>query len=501
MAMLAGLHFQSGEKGEGTEVVERLVGRAPDELWPYQVGLDAMSGAGMRDEMIDFIIRARGSVGDSTVFAVDAARIYRDQGRFGAATREYLRAGVARNMSSEIATDYIVTMAKSAEARAEIIAALKRAASIAPFSQTVTRSLAAIYLMDMDCPGALEMISELVMADPESSSMLVAFARKASAAGCFGECARAYEIVLRFVDTPNKVAEYLVEKARCEVEGGMVDRAMGTYEEVARKYRSYKAADDALMERAVILRDRGDLNGAIAEAERVMASKYADNVFRAILFRGGCEVLMDDLEAALETYDRVGEEWPAEFAQEAYFNMGEISLYRGEFEDAEGYYNVTLRHYPDEARANDAIDRLLLIKGSGGGGAYASELKDLGRALLLWRQGEVEEAEEMLRALGGSENGGSVRGESLKALAGLYIEEGYPEEAIETYRLIGDSLDTEASPSALEAIGDIYLDQGRTEEAIQAYEDVILKFPGSVSAGDARRKIDIANRGTDDNDS
>jgi len=66
--------------------------------------------------------------------------------------------------------------------------------------------------------------------------------------------------------------------------------------------------------------------------------------------------------------------------------------------------------------------------------------------------------------------------------------------AIELYTLVGETLDTYYSPSALEAVGDIYASQGKAPEAIQAYEQVILKYPQSVSAGEARRKIDVAKR-------
>jgi tetratricopeptide (TPR) repeat protein len=498
LAALATLNFQSGDRQHGMEVLERIIGRAPDELWPYQLGLDAMMDAEMDEDMITFIKRARLATGDSTLFAVDAAGLHRDARRFGAAAREYLRASLAKNMSSEIATDYIVTMAEDEAARPVVIEALRLAMPIGPFTRTVTRSLAEIYLMDEDCAVALEMISGLVDLAPESADVLIAFARKASQAGCFGECARAYRLVLDHVDEGHKAAEYLVEKARCEKAAGMPEEAMATFDTVAKDYPTYKAADDALMGRALILRDRGELDAAIAEAERMLKSKYTDNVFKAVLFKAECQVLMGDLDNAFNTYDEVSGDWTAEYAQEAYFNMGEINLYRGEFDDAQAYYNVTLRQYADEARANDAIDRLLLIKSCGSEGRYTPELVEFARALLLLRQGDTVAAAALFRKLGAVPGDAPIRTESLKALAEMYVEGGRLEEAVRTYKLIGDSLDTPASASALEAVGDIYLDSGRTEEAVRAYEDVILKFPESVSAGDARRKIGIATRGTDD---
>jgi tetratricopeptide (TPR) repeat protein len=494
LSALAALDFQTGEKDKGMEVIERIVARAPGELWPYQIGLDALMSADMKTEMLAFIDRARHAVGDSILFAVDAAQVQRDVGKFGLAAREYLRAGLARDMSSEITADYLVSMAEDDKARPAVTAALKKAVAIASFTQTAALSLAEIYLMDGECAPALEMITEVAGVTPPSADILVNFARQASRAGCFGECAKSYDLALRGLPKDHKAAEYLVEKARCEMAAGRPDEAMATFDMVAEDYRAYKAADDALMGRALILRDRGDLEEAVAEADRVMESKYTDSVYEAILFKADCQVLMGRLDDAFETYDRVESDWPAEYAQEAFFNMGEISLYRGEFDDAQSYYNVTLRHYPDEARANDSIDRLLLIKSCGGEGAYLPELKDFGRALLLARQGESGQAVGMLRDLGGMEDRPTIRVESLRVLAETYEEQGLLEQALRTYKLIGDTLETAFSASALEAVGDIYMRSGRIQEAVDAYENLILKFPGSVSAGEARRKIDLAAR-------
>ena len=497
LAALAALDFQSGDKKDGMEVLERIIAKAPNELWPYQIGLDAMLDAEMGEAVVPFIERARRATGDSTVFAVDAAGVYRDAGRYGTAAREYLRASLARDMSPEAASDYIVTMAKDEAARPEVIAALTRAESIEPFTRSVARGLGEIYLMDGNCAAAVDLISGLVEDDRESASMLIAFARRAAQTGCFGECARAFDLAIDHIDQGDKAAEFLVEKGRCEQAAGMLDAALATYDEVAGAYRAYKVADDALLGRAQILRDRGDPGAAIAEAERVLTSRYTDNVFKAVLFKADCQVLMDSLDAALSTYDEVGNDWPAEYAQEAFFNMGEIDLYRGEFDDAQAYYNVTLRHYPDEPRANDAIDRLLLIKSCGSDGNYAPELAQYARAMLLLRWGKPDEAAAVLVSLGAAPGSSPIRTESLEALAALYAGEGLLDEAVRTYKVIGDSLDTPASASALEAVGDIYLGSGRTEEAVRAYEDVILKFPESVSAGEARRKIDLAKRGSD----
>ena len=102
----------------------------------------------------------------------------------------------------------------------------------------------------------------------------------------------------------------------------------------------------------------------------------------AILFKGDCLVRAGDLDEAFKTYDLVGTDWEAGSAQEAFYNLGEIKFYQADFEEAVSYYNVTLRQYPDEPRANDAIERLMLVKAVKGdlGTAWLNELLARGSA-------------------------------------------------------------------------------------------------------------------------
>jgi len=233
---------------------------------------------------------------------------------------------------------------------------------------------------------------------------------------------------------------------------------------------------------------------AIAQADKVISADYAGDVrYDAILFKGSCLVEAGKLDEALETYDLVETTWDKTHAQEAFYNLGEVKFYQGDFDGAVSYYNVTLREYPDEARANDAVDRLLLIK-SVKGDLGTMWLKEFAQGVLLERQGRVDEAQGMFARRAGEQGKGLVKIESLKGLATIAAGRGDLAGAVRIYKLVGETLDTYYSPSALEAVGDIYAREGKAPEAIQAYEEVILKYPQSVSAGEARRKIDIAKR-------
>jgi TolA-binding protein len=68
------------------------------------------------------------------------------------------------------------------------------------------------------------------------------------------------------------------------------------------------------------------------------------------------------------------------------------------------------------------------------------------------------------------------------------------EQALELCMLAGETMESHWSPVALETAGDIYLRLGMLDDAVATYENVIVNYPKSVSAGEARRKLDLVRR-------
>ncbi|MGD9140451.1 MAG: tetratricopeptide repeat protein, partial [bacterium] len=167
-----------------------------------------------------------------------------------------------------------------------------------------------------------------------------------------------------------------------------------------------------------------------------------------------------------------------------------------DFEAALSYFNVTVSEYPGEALANDAVERLILIRGARAGEeGYAPELGVFAEAALSERQGEIEEAITLFRraaAAGPSE----VRVQSLKNLIRLYLAADDLEQALDICKIAGETVESHWSPVALETAGDIYLRLGMLDDAVNTYENVIVNYPNSVSAGEARRKLDLVRRTT-----
>jgi tetratricopeptide (TPR) repeat protein len=492
---LAGMYLDMGRDDDARQLVEGIIRLAPEKAWSYEIVAGLFLERDRTDEALETMARGRTALGDSSVFAVDLARLYRESGEYRRATREYLRSSLAENMRGEAVIEYLGGLARRPDALAEVIAALTVAADLEAYRYLATRALWEAYLLEGRCSEALDRMSEQLGDDPAGIRLAARFADLAEESGCYPECARAYELAVGLLEDESTDPLLLTRRAECEVKAGFFDRALKTYEEVSRLGAGAPIGRRAVVAGARILRDLGRTEEAVQAVEMLIADKRAGEIrFEAILLKADCLVEDGDLEGAFETYDLVSTDWAPVYAQEAFYNLAEIRLYQGEFEEATSYYNVTLRQFPAERRANDSIDRLLLLAAVKRGEGYLPELADFGRALLLARRGETEPAAELLREIADGTMSGDLQVESLSALAEIELARGERTRAAQFYRMIGDSLSTPFSPSALEAVGDIYLEEERYEEAVAVYEEVILRFPQSVSAGEARRKINLVRR-------
>jgi tetratricopeptide (TPR) repeat protein len=491
MADLAMLHFRTGRADSGRQLLTKIVGVAPGEIWPYQLCFQALLEVGMDEEALEMASEARAALGDSVLFAVDAARIHSDAARYGAATREYLRAGTDKHMGADVVADYILRLASSGDARGPVIEALRRARGVPSFAGDVARVLWRVYLLDGECDRALAELEVVSGNDRDMAGLFTDFAGQARQKMCYEECSRAYDIAVALMGSDPQVPVLLLKKAECELDGGQPEDALATFDVVAGKYKGTLWSIRADLAAADTYRDMGGLYEAVMRFDRVIASAGGGKErHQAILAKGDCLVRMGSLDEAFKVYDMVGTDWEDDYAQEAFFNLAEISLYRLDFDKALAYYNVTLRQYPAETRANDSIDRLLLLKSSKRGEAYQPDLDDFARASLLRRQGEFEEALGILGRLAGGPGVGPMKVESLRSMSEIHLGLGTLDQAMAIYKTLGESLETYFSSSALEAVGDIYVSMDKREEAVETYETVILNFPNSVSAGEARRKIE-----------
>ncbi|MGQ9603391.1 MAG: tetratricopeptide repeat protein [bacterium] len=494
-AKAALLDFLDGDRDSFMRQIDDMIAEFRGNPKAYEFAAEMLEETKEFEKLLEVIMDGRKATGDSTLLANVAASACFETGKFMRGTREYLFMSLTRGINPESIARELRHRAGDPEARAAIIRALENARSVGEYRIISDQVLPYIYLIDGRCDLALAVMMEGISRFPELGVSIVDFSRQLEKHGCYKECAKAYEIAVKQPQLSRRIPDLLMAKAMCEKLSGNLGSAAEVYLRIAEMYPEGEVGEAARIERARSLKEIGDLESALKEATLIAKkSRSTLGKARAILLKGECLLMLGDIDGAAMAYDQVGLDWQDSLAQEAYFNLGEIALYKGDFEQAISYYNMTARQFPSEERANDAIERLMLLRQSKSEKGYPEDLKTLADAFVLERQGRIDDAEKIYTMLQGADVK-PIRWESLKRLAEIARGKGEFQRSIALYNVIADSIGGDATPLAIEAIGDIYRQSGNVEMAIETYETLIIQFPGSISAKEARRKIDAIRSG------
>ena len=493
MAKLADLYFKTDETEKARALLERFIETGKDKAWAYEIAARTYIIAGFMDEALNVIARGRGFHKSNSLLYDEAAQVYMRTERYAEAVNEYLQAVEAGLLGPNVAGSRIQAVAAQPGAVAVIMPVLEEAAERNLAGLVPLTALWQLSMVDGDCARGLREVTRIVERDRGLIGVLVNAAREFERNECHGECAHAYGLAAELSETPGDVVEFLLARGRCQEAWGDMEGAAATYEDFISKYPDSERAFDAYFALARVLRDIGRCGEALVRADKAAQARAVKTARMAVLIKGDCLVRLERFDDAKEVYDLVRPDWDRAQAQAAYYNLGEIAVYEHDFDAALSYFNVVLKEYPGEALANDAVERLILIRGSKSGEAYAAELEVFADAALLERQGKPEDAIPLFRSTGAA-GPEEVRVQSLKSLIRIYMAAGEYDQALEICRIAGEMKATHWSPVALETAGDIYLHLGRIEDAVLAYEDVIVRYPNSVSAGEARRKLYVVRK-------
>jgi len=494
MAKLADLYFKMGEDEEARVVLQRFIETGHNRPWAYEVAAQTYINAGLPEDALAVIRQGREKHNNNYMLYDQAARAYMSTGQYADAVKEYILAVDGDLLAADVAGGRIVAVAGEPGAREVIVPVLEEAVEAGVGGLVPLTALWQLSMADGDCPQGLREVTRIVERDEGLVGLLVNAAREFERNECFSECAEAYGLAAEITRASEDAPEFLLSRGMCQERGNYMDAAIATYRDFAERYSGSRRAFDAYLALARVLRAVGECEEALVQADKAIAVRSAaKNTRRAVLIKGDCLTVLERFDEAKLTYDLVRPDWDDFQAQTAYYNLGEIAFYEYDFDAALSYFNVTMKEYPAEALANDAIERLILIRGSRSGETYAPELEKFAAAALLERQGNAQEAIALFRAAAAA-GPAEVRTQSLKNLIRLYLAMEDYEHALEMCGIAGGMLESHWSPVALETAGDIYLRLGMLDDAVRTYEDVIVMYPSSVSAGEARRKLDFVRR-------
>jgi tetratricopeptide (TPR) repeat protein len=215
-------------------------------------------------------------------------------------------------------------------------------------------------------------------------------------------------------------------------------------------------------------------------------------------FKAECKLELGDIyifngevwEAAL-LYGQVDKDFKHDaLGREAKFRNARLSYYMGEFEWAAAQLKV-LKAATSQLIANDALSLSLLIIDNTGLDSITDPLMMFSHADLLTFRNQFKPALDTLDKLLATFPGHSLTDEVWYLKANIFIKQNNFDSAAYYLSMIVEHYQNDIlADDALYKLGDLYETKIKNKDkAMQAFEMLLMRYPGSLFAADARRRF------------
>lgn len=222
-------------------------------------------------------------------------------------------------------------------------------------------------------------------------------------------------------------------------------------------------------------------------------------VGEAKLAMGDFQILLGNVWQAALLYSQVDKSFKEDYlGEEARFRNAKLSYYRGDFEYAQGQLSV-LKASTSEFIANDALYLSVLITENTPEDKSFDALKLFAKADLLQFQHKYAEADRLLDSLSEAFLEDELLDDVFLQRAHIAMKKQDYEAAARFLKVIIDKYgDDVLADDALMQLATIYEQQFKDiAKARTSYEELVVKYPGSSFAQQARARIAaLANSGT-----
>jgi len=504
-AQLGNAWFLKGDEQKALAGWDRAIAVAPEDETTYRVVGSSMIQVRQFERAADVYKTARKNLGRPTAFAQDIAYLYGVMQRYRDATAEYIV--LLRETPSQLnyVQGRIASFTGSDTGRKEATAVTLEAVKAEPRNVELRRLHAWLSMEAKDYDAAFETYRQIDELTASQGRELFIFAERALNEKSYSAASRAYSTVIERNPNLREMPRVRLGLAR-SLEGiagspkgsdtsaaARYAEAIGMYGKIVFDYPNTDVAAQALFRLALIRKDRlSDASGAKELLEKI-AGEY--KIFQPVsteakLALGEVYVELDDLDRAAAVFTEVA--GPPPFGgpdrEKAALRLAELRFYREDYQGALDILADLMKNAVSDA-ANDAIPLQMLIA------EFRKEnpagLKVCASARLLRAQRRNADALTLLEGAMKADTASPLtdrfaymRGE---ILAGMKRDA----DAIAAFTIIIDRFpDSLLRDRAMFAAAGLY--EGAKEGKMQAiglYERLLEKYPNSIHANAARKRI------------
>ncbi len=529
MAQLGIVYARAEENEKSLSTWNRAINIDRRNPNTYRVVANAAIESRMLDPAIDFYLRGRSECGDPFLFAADLAYLYAMMMSYADATREYLilirqspaqlpfvqsRMASYTNRSDGLSAATIV-VENASRANTEIIAIHQLLAWLLMEGKQFEKAFDVYVRIDQwTKAGGREICSFAERALKEKAfptattafKMLIekypAFDRLAVAK--FGYASTIEESVAPGDSASLQLGSNLIafgrgsdpfgpSEVRTNETQSRYGEAIAAYTNVVQEYPGTELAARALYRIATIKVERlFNIDDAITTLRQLERGyrRFRTTLAHAAILLGDALLVKGDLDDAARQYRSIlssGDVVPQtkEIAQN---RVAEVEFFQGNFQEATRLLQELTRN-PDSDVANDALSLLIFLEENST--KSGTELKELARAIMFIRQRKLPEALLIVESIQKQYPQSQLADETLMLMADILIAMIRYTDGISAYTLLIDQFpESILLDKAQMKIGHVY--QWKLNDklkAIAVYQSLLEKFPNSMYAKEARKRI------------
>ncbi|HWP81792.1 MAG TPA: tetratricopeptide repeat protein [Bacteroidota bacterium] len=524
MSSLASIRYHKGEEAAADSIWQSVLRRDPKNASIYRLVASNMIEVRLYDKAITTYLKARSETGNQRLFAEDLAALYGALQQYDLATKEYCN--ILQVTPQQLS--YIQSRISSYTIRDEgIQAALRVVREEVRRAQenTALRTLLGwLYMERKDFESAYEEYRTLDRLTKMNGAEIFNFANRAFHEGAYAVAAKAFrEVIDRYPvegrlpfarlgyaraieelseesDTTKAPSAIPQTETRPSYRGAIV-----LYEKVIADYPNSEVASQAHYRIGVIKRSRfGDLDGALKsfEAVRVLAINL-HHVVEATFGMGEIFIEQNNLAKARQEFESLfrqaplirrlpGQQafatFPDQAKERALFALAELEYFEGKTDSALSKLEKLTANIGTDL-ANDALQLQYFIQENRS--TVPAALVEFSRADLLMRQRKFSEALKRFQEIVKMYPTALLVDDALLRIGELQVNLRQYQDALTTFRRLADDMPLSIfRDRAHMRIGEIHEQHLKDpQRAIEAYEQLLVRYPNSLFAEEARKRI------------
>ena len=510
MSTLAGLQCDAGREAAADSIWMAAIAADRTNIRVYYVVAAEMIEHRLYDKAVQVYLDGRAVTRSEASFADELATLYLIRMQYAQAVVEWLKRLRQSPDQLPFVQSRLVSMISRPEALRAAIETVETEVQRTSGAVGVRRLLAWLYIEEKAFAAAFEQERMIDEQTGANGSELFSFGQRMLQEQAYPVAAQAFRTIVQTGRNLSLIPQSRFGYARAieslsalhdssaiaesgkelSAEAATFSTALRLYQEIADASPNSDLAAQSLFRIGVIKMERfWDLTAALSAFEQVKRLPGMSNLpLDAVLKAGEVLTAQNNLVQARAQYQALVTQPLTVYQDQAVFRLAELDYFEGEFDSSLAKL-ARFKTYLQADLANDALQLQYFILENKS--SAPSALAEFARADLLQRQRKSSEALALFTQIVRTYPFSLLVDDALMRAGDLDVLLNQYADAVGAFRLVADSMQTSIwRDRAQYRLGELYeLSMHDAAHAIDAYEQLLVKFPNSLYAEEARRRI------------